>query len=271
MNADAVGRLSDALRRARESATPLSAMEHEWLPLDLDAAWRAQHATWGCDRIAGWKVSGLSPSQRDAMEISQPISSPLLAAWTRPTGGAFEHCAFIAPLLECEIAFELGADLPLREQPYTREEVMAAVHAVRPAIEVVDSRLPPGSSTLAQLADDFNNGGFVVGAAVTEWRTLDLAACGIELHTAAADERRTVAHGSGRAVLDGDLVGALLAMANYQCPLYGGLRAGQIVTTGTCTGAVPLADASLAEATFDSLGAVRVRFAPASAASRRTP
>ena len=270
MNIDAVHGLSDALWRARTRAKPLMTMEPEWLPRNLDEAWRAQHATWGREPIAGWKVSGLSPSQRDAMGIAQPISSPLLAAWTRPSGGAFED-AFIAPLLECEIAFELGADLPLREQPYSRDEVMAAVHAVRPAIEVVDSRLPPGSSTFAQMADDFNNGGFVVGAAVTDWRTLDLPACRIELLTVAAGERRTAAQGSGRAVLDGDLLGALLAMANYQCPLYGGLRAGQIVTTGTCTGAVPLADASLAEATFDSLGVVRVRFAPAPATSRRAP
>lgn len=263
MNSEAVRSLSDALWRARTSATPLTAMEREWLPRNLDAAWRAQHAIWGHEPIAGWKVSGLSRSQRDALGIPQPISSPLLAAWTRPSGGAFERGTFIAPLLECEIAFELGADLPLRQQPYSREEVAAAVHAVRPAIEVVDSRLPPGTGTLAQLADDFNNGGFVVGGPVTDWKGLDLAACRIELQTAAAGDHQTAARGSGRAVLDGDLLGALLAMANYQCPLYGGLRAGQIVTTGTCTGAVPLADASLAEATFDSLGVVQVRFAPA--------
>jgi 2-keto-4-pentenoate hydratase len=271
MNSESVRALGDALWRARTSATPLAAMEREWLPRDLDAAWRAQHAIWGRGPIAGWKVSGLTPAQRDAMQIPQPISSPLLAAWTRPTGGAFETGAFIAPLFECEIAFELGTDLPWRELPYTREEVIAAVRAVRPAIEIVDSRLPAGSTTLAQLADDFNNGGFVVGVPVANWQALDLAACRIELHGTAAGERRLLARGSGRAVLDGDLLGALLAMANHQCPLYGGLRAGQFVTTGTCTGAVPLAGACLAEANFESLGAVQVRLAPAPDTSRRKP
>jgi 2-keto-4-pentenoate hydratase len=261
--------MSDALRRARAMAMPLVAVKQEWLPRSLDEAWRAQHATWGGVPIAGWKVSGLSQSQRDAMGIPQPISSPLLSAWTCATGGTFDPGAFIAPLLECEIAFELGTDLPLRERTYSRDEVRAAVLAVRPVIEIVDSRLPPGSGTLAQLVDDFNNGAFVVGAPVASWEALDLPACEITLQVTRSGEHRAAANGSGRAVLDGDLLGALVAMANFQCPLYGGLRAGQIVTTGTCTGAVPLAGASRAEAVFDSLGAVEVRFAAVPAPSRR--
>lgn len=268
MNTQALGELGFALRQARDTATPLAALSPDWAPRDLDQAWRAQHAIWGGEAIAGWKVSALSEAQRQAMGVPQPISSPLLAAWTRASGDGFAPEAFIAPLLECEIAFELGADLPPRKAAYPRAEVAAAIRAVRPVIEVVDSRLPGGSSTLAQLADDFNNGGFVVGPAVTDWRGLDLARCAITLHVTRRGERSEAARGSGHAILDGDLLGAVVAMANSQCPLYGGLRAGQIVTTGTCTGAVPLAGASLAEARFDQLGAVRVRFDAAPALHR---
>jgi 2-keto-4-pentenoate hydratase len=268
MNAHAVGSLGFALRQARASATPLRTLADAWIPRDLSQAWRAQHAIWGGEPIAGWKVSALTEPQRQAMGVGQPISSPLLAAWTRDSGGAFDADSFIAPLLECEIAFELGADLLPRDRPYSREEVDASIRAVRPVMEIVDSRLPAGSNTLAQLADDFNNGGFVIGESVPDWRELDLARCAVTLHATRGGQRSVAAAGSGRAILDGDLLGAVVAMANSQCPLYGGMRAGQIITTGTCTGAVPLAGASLAEASFDLLGVVRVRFGPMPAPSR---
>jgi 2-keto-4-pentenoate hydratase len=269
MNTQALASLGFALRQARDTAVPLASLAPGWAPPDLGQAWRAQHAIWGGEPIAGWKVSAVMENQRQAMGVAQPVSSPLLAAWTRESGGGFAAEAFIAPLLECEIAFELGADLPWREHPYTRAEVDAAILAVRPVIEIVDSRLPAGSDTLVQIVDDFNNGGFVVGAAVSGWRALDLANCAITLHVTRRGERVEAARGSGRAVLDGDLLAAVVAMANSQCPLYEGLRAGQIVTTGTCTGAVPLAGATLAEAHFDPLGPVRVRFDAASAPHRR--
>lgn len=250
---------SSALVTARAQARPLSEVSR-WQPADLQDAWRLQHATWGSEPIMGWKVSGLSAPQRMAMGIDQPISAPLLAAWAR---GHFDTDEFIAPLIESEIAVELGQDLPPRPHPYTRDEVAQAIRSVRPAIEVVDSRLPRGSGTLLELVDDFNNGGFFAGPPVLDWRDIDFGACNATLHFTEDGERRQVATGNGKAVLDGDILGAVVAMANTQCPLYGGLKAGHIVTTGTCTGAVPLAGASRAEAHFDGLGAVVVQFAPA--------
>ena len=41
---------------------------------------------------------------------------------------------------ECEIVFTIGRDLAPRLQPWTRAEVLAAVTAVHPGIEVPDSR-----------------------------------------------------------------------------------------------------------------------------------
>jgi 2-keto-4-pentenoate hydratase len=251
--------LPSVFARARELARPLSSVPPLWRPQDLQDAWRMQHASWGYQDIVGWKVSGLTEAQRLAMGIEQPISAPLLAAWVRDR---YDTDEFIFPLIESEIAVELGHDLPVRQDPYTREEVAHAIASVRPAIEVVDSRLPRGSGTLLELADDFNNGGFFAGPPVRDWRGIDFATCNATLHLTRGGERKLVATGSGKAVLDGDILGAVVAMANTQCPLYGGLKAGHIVTTGTCTGAVPLSGATFAEAHFDRLGSVAVQFAP---------
>ena len=261
--------LGQALLEGRAKAAALSAVPADWRPRDLEEAWRVQHHAWGRQPIAGWKVSALSAAQRSAMGVAQPVSAPLLAAWTR---GSFRRDEFIAPLIECELAFELAEDLPARGAPYGREEVACAIRAVRPAIEVVDSRLPPGSGTLLELADDFNNGGFCVGEPVPDWHNIDFGRCAATLHLTRDGVRALAASGSGAAVLDGDLLGAVVAMANSQCPLYGGLKAGQIITTGTCTGAVPLAGATRAEATFAGIGMVAVQFTPGRGTfARRSP
>ena len=51
-----------------------------------------------------------------------------------------------------------------------------------------------------------------------------------------------------------------MLLANAQAPGYGGLRAGQIVTTGTCTGAVPLPGACMVDADFGTLGHITLSF-----------
>ena len=67
-------------------------------------------------------------------------------------------------------------DLPPRaNEPYTRNEVAAAIEAMRLAIEIVDPRWPAGSGTLAELADGFNNGALVAGPRFEDWQGIDLA------------------------------------------------------------------------------------------------
>ncbi|RYY89494.1 MAG: hypothetical protein EOO24_33380, partial [Comamonadaceae bacterium] len=56
--------LGEALANARASGSRLSTVPAEWQPSDLQDAWRIQHATWGSQPIAAWKVSALSAAQR---------------------------------------------------------------------------------------------------------------------------------------------------------------------------------------------------------------
>lgn len=236
--------LVDARRRAR-TASPWPAA---WLPEDVASAYRLQAAVAeGLGAVAGWKIAAVTEAQRAALGVDRPLAAPVAAAWLRDIDRApaeFRLALFIAPRLECEFAFELGRDLPARPgRPYSRAEVVAAVADMRLAIEVVDSRLPPGSGTLAELADAFNHGALVCGRRVPGWQGLDFAATRIVLHVLgeeAGSAAGELALGSGAAILDGDPFGTVVMLANAQ-PLGGaGLRAGHVVTTGSCTGAPPV-------------------------------
>ncbi len=250
-----------ALADARRSAVALHTLPPEAVARDLAGAYRLQHAAAASfGAVRGWKVSALTAAQQQAMGVPRPVGGPLLEPWFHTTTGTWALSAFIAPRLECELAFELARDLPARDAPYSRAEVLAATHALRIGVEVTDSRLPPGSPFLAELADGFNNGAYVVGPACTDWQRIDFASHTITLHASTGGGARELARGSGRPVLDGDPFAAVVMLANAQPPGYGGLRAGQIVTTGTCTGAVAVPGPCTVDADFGSLGRITLSF-----------
>ena len=268
MNASDFTAATLALIAARRESRTIAGMPAAWLPADLTTTYRLQRAiSRPLGEVRGWKVAGLDSAQQQAMGVPSPVAAPLLAPWVQTSAARFALSAFVAPKLEGEFAFELARDLPAREageKPYTRSEVEAAIGSLHIGVEVCDSRLPADGSEpapiLMQLADDLNNGAYAIGTANFDWRDVDFATHAITLRAVVDGQRVELAQGTGRVILGGDPVGAVLALANAQPPGYGGLRAGQFVTTGSCTGAVAVPGACAVEADFGALGTVRLRF-----------
>jgi 2-keto-4-pentenoate hydratase len=97
---------------------------------------------------------------------------------------------------------------------------------------------------------------FILGPAVTaDWRAVDLAQHQVEGYRNAA----VVARGSGANVL-GDPRVALAWIANELRSLQDGLRAGQIVTTGTCIVPIAVAPGDRTRMDFGVLGSIDARF-----------
>jgi 2-keto-4-pentenoate hydratase len=95
------------------------------------------------------------------------------------------------------------------------------------------------------------NGAFIAGTPVRDWRALDLGAIDIVLNFEASEAAR----GTSARILGKPLL-AVVALANAQPLPGGGLKRGQIVTTGTCTTPIaPRAGAYVAD--FGRLGTVR--------------
>jgi 2-keto-4-pentenoate hydratase len=263
--------LAYALAIARKGGRA-AVLPADWQVPDLASAYRLQHAVASLlGTVRGWKVSALSAAQQRGMQVAGPVAGPLLDPWFLPSGASFALAAFCRPpLLECEFAFVLGRDLPQREAPYERAEVEEAIVAMHPAIEVCDSRLASGSSTLQHLADGLNNAAFVLGPRRADWRGVDYRTQPVTLRREGAGddqgEGELLANGNALPILEGDPVGAVVAMVNLQPHPWAGLRAGQVITTGTCTAPVAV-EASSGHASeagyvadFGTLGRVHLRF-----------
>ena len=201
--------------------------------------------------IGGWKVGAKGPDR-------EPTCAPLPAAGILATPATLPDGAWRARGIETELALRIDTDLPEREAPYTLDEVVAAIGAVLPAIEVVDTRLLefPKAAPLAMLADLGAHGALVTGAEVPFQPGL-LATQKLAAQQWFDDKQVADQVGGNPAQ---DLGRVLVWLANH-CAARGlGLRQGQIVTTGSCTGMLFAPAACRVRGKVDGLGGCEVGF-----------
>jgi 2-keto-4-pentenoate hydratase len=194
--------------------------------------------------IGGWKVGAKTP---DAM----PTAAPLPAGLVRESPQDWPAAAFAMIGIEAEIAFRMRDAIGPRSGPVAPEEVYERVASVHAAIEIVDTRLADWreADRLWVLADSQSNGGFVYEPTGITWAQQDFTEAQVRL----AVEQR----GGNPA---GDPRWLLVWLANHCATLRGGLAAGAVVTTGSYTGMVFVEPGAEVEASFDGLGAARIRF-----------
>ncbi|MEO7028271.1 MAG: fumarylacetoacetate hydrolase family protein [Acidobacteriaceae bacterium] len=205
----------------------------------------------GYGDIGGWKIGATTPE-------ATPSFCPMPADWIGSSGSLLSGERWNYRVVEAEIAFLVGEDLPPRAAAYSREEVLAAVASCHPAIEVLETAFvdPTAVAPNSMLADLQRNGGFFYGAAFADWKKTDFNA---ERVTLAVDGSvRVERTGSNTS---GDLLRLLPWLANEGAARTGGLRAGQWITTGSWTGNTPAFAGADVDVEFSTAGRVSVRFA----------
>lgn len=218
-------RTADALLQAYRDRQPYEAPADDG-PASEAEAYAVQRAVWqamaGDARPSAWKVGAAS---RDDAPLAAPIFPQRLAA----SPARFPEGAFLRMGIEAEIALRFARDLPARAEPYGREEILDAIGSAHVAMELVDTRLddPQAAGPLWRLADSLLDGGLVLGSEIPDWRDLDLARLTARSYANGA----LIAEAQGKQPLD-DLFFCL----PWWLAHIGGVRAGDVVTTGSWNG-----------------------------------
>ena len=190
--------------------------------IPYDAAYAAQREVAAAlgEAVGGWKVAIGSGGV--------PVAAPLLASTIHGDGVRLDLPSSDFVKIETELALRLASDLPPQAVPYTREDIMAAIASVSSAFEIVIPRAgePPELPFGFYLADYLGNGATVLGPPVA-WAP-PLQGCKAQLWL----DEALAATGEHP---HGDPLASLLAYANRQADQMGGLRAGQVVITGSIT------------------------------------
>ena len=241
---------ADALLNARRTGETLTDLPTELQPVDLVEVYFVHGllaAAYG--EIGGWKIG--APNAE-----ATPLFAPMPRAWMAASGSLLSGNRYRG--LEAEIAFLVGEDLPPRDTPYTRVEVVAAMASCHPVIEVLESGLsdPMTVTKNSMLADLQMHGGFVYGPAFPGWESVDFNAEKVTLSVDGIVRVERVGSNTS-----GDLVKLLPWLANEGAARTGGLRKGQWITTGSWTGNTLASAGSVVDVAFSTVGGGGLRFA----------
>ena len=209
--------------------------------------------------IFGWKIAATSAAGQQHIGVDGPIAGRLLAERCHDNGATVPFGRNRMAVAEPEFAFQLGRDAAPREGEYSIEDCLDHVADLYPAIEIPDSRFADFASVGAAnlIADNACAHEFVLGPRVTaDWRRLDLAAFQMRAEIVGKMAR----DGIGSNVL-GDPRTALAWLINEVTGLGLTLRAGQVITTGTCAIPLEIEAGDQVHMDFAELGQVDVTFA----------
>lgn len=174
----------------------------------------------------GVKMGFTSRAKMIQMGLSDVIWGRLTAGMQVEEGAAIPFSRFVHPRVEPELAFVLKRPLGGN---VTGPEALAAVEAIAPALEIIDSRYENFKFTLPEvIADNASSSGFVIGA----WHDphTDFGNLGLVLTI----DGRVVQVGSTAALL-GHPLRSLVAAARLAARAGEPLQPGWIVMAGGAT------------------------------------
>ena len=239
-----------AVLAARQGGQPIKADQMQ--PADAGTAYAIQDATAAAlGAVGGWKVGARNLQ-------TTPTCAPLPASGLLSSGVHLSGAAWRLRGIEVEVALRLSRDITPDGPPITQAGWPAYFDAVLPVIEVVESRFEErkAATALGQLADLQSHGALILGTPQPLDATrLNLREIDARLEISGQTPVHT--HGANPAP---DLWWLLSWLFDH-CRQQGRtLRAGQIITTGSCTG-MPLAPAgATVQGAIDGLGKVSVSF-----------
>ena len=257
--ADEATLVVDSLLQAGASGTPVALPPGfaQHCTLEQALALQARHAARLIERmggrVIGLKLGGTTAPAMQALGLSSPFTGPIFSARHHPSGARVARSLFHVCVIEAEIGVRIARDLGPRSDVPSREELLDAIDEVYPCIEIADSRLSNwATASASEIVTDLGYAGaWVQGLPQPGWRTLDLRTLAVTLSC----DGQPVRTGSGALVLGDPLHALGLAIADLGRRGQA-LKAGTLVSTGTCTAPWPTAGGGHIEADFGPLGRV---------------
>ncbi len=239
--------VDDAARHAREIPQLTAGSK-----LTLDDAYEIQRASIALrvdrgERRIGIKMGFTSRAKMVQMGVHDMIWGRLTEGMIVEDGGPVSLKRYVHPRVEPEIAFLLKAPLCGEVTPL---QALAAVEAVAPAMEIIDSRFENFKfSHIDVVADNSSSSGFATGP----WHKPDIDFSNLGLVMSFNGVAKQI--GTTAAIL-GHPLRSLVAAARFAAQAGEPLEAGWIIMAGGATAAEPLAAGCWVETEIQQLGRV---------------
>lgn len=249
--------LVEHILTARGGGTP-AILPREKHALSLEAAYdvqdRVRQALVGRgERVIGWKAGFTSRATQQAFDTDRPVGGFLLGSGVYASGAEVPASAFVGLGVEAEVAFVMGR--ALAGPGVTPPQALLAVEGAVPALELIDFRYAGKPTAIDVVADGVLAKAVVLGAPLTDVTHVDLALEGLVYEVNGA----IVATNTAAEVL-GSPINSLAWLANHLGARGLGLRAGDVVMSGSVSAVLRPKAGDTVRARFTRLGTVAARF-----------
>ena len=206
------------------------------------------------ETVVGKKIGVTSKVVMDMLKVNQPDFGQMTSGMVFNEGEPIRTDTMIAPRAEAEVAFVLKRDL--MGPGVTAADVLRATDCVMPCFEIVDSRIKDWKIKIQDtVADNASCGVLTLGGMRKSPRQLDLALAGMVL-----EKNGEVISTSTGAAVQGSPVNAVAWLANTLGRLGIGLKAGEVILSGSQSPLVPVKAGDSLSCSVGGLGSTAVRF-----------
>jgi 2-keto-4-pentenoate hydratase len=210
---------------------------------------RRREALAAGDRSLGWKLGFGAPAAMEKLGIPAPLVGFLLSSGMRDPGAGVRVGGWSKPVLEPEVAVHLARDVPAQADLDT---IQASVAGIGPAFELADVEPPPEDVSEILTGNIFQRG-CVLGPISTQSSLAGVAG------------RVVVNAGEPQVVEDlealtGETIGLVRHVADLLAAFGEGLRAGEIVITGSIVPPLFVAPGDRVDYELSPVGSLTVRF-----------
>jgi 2-keto-4-pentenoate hydratase len=251
VDANLVNRAAEVLAQARKTKSFIPNIPVDCRPTDIDTAIAVQNRTMELlgEKTGGWKC-GLQAKPEMVMLAPVPSSAIYRSSPVAVTVGKIEP----------EIAFVLGKDLPARATPYTEQDIRAAIGDIRFVLELIGARYSNVVDVTYHelLADCYNNYGLFIGPSVPGALDKPLESLHVKITTPSA----TIVDRDGNHP-SGHPMNSFSWLVNYLSARGQGLKAGEIITTGSYAGVVDVPIGEPLRVELGGFAAIEVKLIPA--------
>lgn len=262
MTAVSITKAAELFSWSRRVGAPIRILPPDLLPKTLEQAYDIQIATVRLRGMgtAGFKVGLTNVEAQRSAGAAAPIAGRLVSAdiLRSPAGVALSHDHL--RIVEAEVVFEVGCAIAAGDAPLSEGDVYRCLRGAYAGIEICNSRLSGSDDARlpAIVADNSNADRLVVGDRLTDWSFEALAGLPVTL----TRRGQPAIDGTTRRVL-GHPLKAVTWLANWLRARGEGLKIGDLIASGSCTGMTEVARDDAVVATFGGGARAAVEFTEA--------
>ena len=206
----------------------------------------------------GKKVGCTNTLAQKQLNINEPFYGNLFSKFSDISGCKLKSSKFFKPYIESEISFSLKEDININDAPFCFKDSINLFDKIFPSIEIIDLRFEKNINEIGVNNLISSNGAsdyYIQGLNTFNLDQIDLSNHKVELFF----NDKIIANGNTNLVLKNPINSAIWLL-NKLAGIGEPMLKGQIITTGSCTGAIKAEKNTLIKADFGNLGIVEFEY-----------